>query len=73
MKAQLSAEMIILVAVVLAVVAIVAVTLIHIGEKTSGNVTEQSDKILNKAKNITDDLSKASFEPVIMLSEKSTQ
>lgn len=49
MKGQLSAEMIILVAVILAVVAIVAVSMTHAAEKGGDAVGSQSDKILDNA------------------------
>lgn len=49
MRGQLSAEMIILVAVILAVVAIVAVSIIKSAEKGSGTVENRTDEIIKKS------------------------
>lgn len=49
MKGQLSAEMIILVAVVLAVVAIVAVSITKAAEKGSESVENRTDEIIKKS------------------------
>ena len=48
MKGQLSAEMLILVAVVLAIVAVVAVQLMSTVEETTGKVDEESDRVLEE-------------------------
>ena len=47
MKGQLSAEMLILIAVVLAIVAIVAFQMLNTAEKGSEKIESQTDSILN--------------------------
>jgi uncharacterized protein (UPF0333 family) len=49
MKGQLSAEMLILIAVVLAVVAIVAMQLLKTGQSTSETIGNQSQNIIDTA------------------------
>ena len=51
MKGQLSAEMLILIAVVIAVVAIAATRLISTAEKSSDSIDKQSSTMLNMSEN----------------------
>lgn len=67
-KGQLSAEMIILVAVVLAVVAIVAISMTKTAEKSTRGVEDQSNKILNRTGEIVNNLSTKIPQKEIMIS-----
>lgn len=68
MKAQLSAEMIILVAVILAVVAIVALSLTKTAGDTSSAVENQSEHITGRTGEIVGNFSSAPSEAPAMLS-----
>jgi uncharacterized protein (UPF0333 family) len=57
MKGQLSAEMIILVAVILAVVAIVALSMTNTANKGSAAIGNQSDQILDRTSGIVSNFS----------------
>ncbi len=48
MRGQLSAEMLILIVVVIAVIAIAASQLMKTADNTAGRIDAQSDKLLNK-------------------------
>ncbi|MFA5077039.1 MAG: class III signal peptide-containing protein [Candidatus Micrarchaeia archaeon] len=63
MKGQLSAEMIILLAVVLAVVAIVAIQLTNTAQNASGAVENQSNKILERTGEIAGNFTSKATAP----------
>ena len=68
MKGQLSAEMIILAAVLLAVVAIVAISLTKTAQNASAKVTGEGESILNRTGEIAGNFSDAQHSPPIALS-----
>ncbi|VVB97929.1 Uncharacterised protein [uncultured archaeon] len=72
MRGQLSAEMIILVAVILAVVAIVALSMTSTANKGSAAIGNQSDQILNHTSDIVSNFSAQvpATQPVAELAAK---